>query len=268
LHMALRRIQKELRDIQKDPPSFVLSCAPVQQEQGVGGKAASTAGSPAASSAGKKEGSEFFVWKAVILGPDGTAYSDGHFTAILTFPSDYPFKPPRMQIATRVFHPNVNQNGGACLDILKDGWSPALTASRVLGAFVDLLERPVLDDPLRPDVAVMYRRDYAAFYRRAREMTEAYALPASQVGAAGAPLGVGMGSSAAGSIRGGGQTAASASSKFQAAAVVGTATTGGAVSPVSAVSQMDESPEGSDEAFSGATRATVSFSCVGDAAPL
>jgi ubiquitin-conjugating enzyme E2 D/E len=122
------------------------------------------------------------VWKATIAGPEGTAFADGTFSAIITFPTDYPFKPPRFQVVTRVYHPNINQNGGACLDILKDSWSPALTASRVLSAFVDLLERPVLEDPLRPDVAILYRNDYPTFYRRAREMTERYAMPQAGLG--------------------------------------------------------------------------------------
>ena len=69
--------------------------------------------------------------QATIMGPGDSPYSGGVFFVMIHFPPDYPFKPPKVQFQTKVYHPNVNSQGSICLDILKEQWSPALTISKV-----------------------------------------------------------------------------------------------------------------------------------------
>ena len=57
-------------------------------------------------------------------------YTGGVFFLAIHFPTDYPFKPPKVNFTTRIYHPNINSNGSICLDILRDQWSPALTISK------------------------------------------------------------------------------------------------------------------------------------------
>jgi ubiquitin-protein ligase len=66
-------------------------------------------------------------------------YSGGVFFLSIHFPTDYPFKPPKVNFTTRIYHPNINSNGSICLDILRDQWSPALTISKGTPLF---LSRP------------------------------------------------------------------------------------------------------------------------------
>jgi ubiquitin-conjugating enzyme E2 D/E len=147
--MALKRIQKEYRDIQKDPPANT-SAGPVTEQ-------------------------DLFNWKATIMGPDDSPYQGGLFFLNIHFPTDYPFKPPKVQFTTKIYHPNINANGGICLDILKDQWSPALTISKVLLSICSLLTDPNPDDPLVPDIAREYRSNRKKFDETARSWTQKYA---------------------------------------------------------------------------------------------
>lgn len=65
----------------------------------------------------------------------GSCYAEGVFFLAIHFPTDYPFKPPKVNFTTRIYHPNINSNGSICLDILRDQWSPALTISKGLSPY-------------------------------------------------------------------------------------------------------------------------------------
>ncbi|KAK6123763.1 hypothetical protein DH2020_042494 [Rehmannia glutinosa] len=111
-----------------------------------------------------------------IPGPLGTPYEGGTFKIDITLPDGYPFEPPKMQFATKVWHPNVSsQSGAICLDILKDQWSPALTLKTALLSVQALLSAPEPDDPQDAVVAKQYLRDYQTFVGTARYWTEAFA---------------------------------------------------------------------------------------------
>jgi len=147
---AIKRIQKELIDLGKDPPA---NC-----------------------SAGPMDEKDPYHWQATIMGPDDSAYSGGVFFLNIHFPTDYPFKPAKFNFTTRIYHPNINANGSICLDILKDQWSPALTISKVLLSISSLLTDANPDDPLVPEIAQIYKTDRAKFEATAREWTRKYAM--------------------------------------------------------------------------------------------
>eukprot|EP01071_Lankesteria_metandrocarpae_P010035 Lankesteria_metandrocarpae@DN5274_c1_g2_i6.p1 len=146
--MALKRINKELSDLNRDPPTN-CSAGPV--------------------------GDDMFHWQATIMGPEDSPYAGGVFFLNIQFPNDYPFKPPKVNFTTRIYHCNINQSGAICLDILKDQWSPALTISKVLLSISSLLCDPNPDDPLVPEAANLHKSDKQRYEQAAREWTQKYA---------------------------------------------------------------------------------------------
>ena len=54
------------------------------------------------------------------------SYAAGQFRIDIKVPADYPFKPPVLKVVTKVYHPNIDDDGNVCLAILKsDAWKPA-----------------------------------------------------------------------------------------------------------------------------------------------
>ena len=104
--------------------------------------------------AGPVDESDMTKWQATLTGPAGTPYEGGLFRLGIVFPSDYPFKPPRIRFLTKVYHMNISSTGSICLDILKDQWSPVLTVPKVLISILSLLDDPEPSDPLVPEIAV------------------------------------------------------------------------------------------------------------------
>lgn len=62
-------------------------------------------------------------------GQAGTPWEGGTFKLKVDFPPDYPFKPPKVQFETKMYHPNIDDNGAICLPMLKE-WSPACTITK------------------------------------------------------------------------------------------------------------------------------------------
>jgi ubiquitin-conjugating enzyme E2 D len=144
-----RRLQKELKDILRDPPD---NC-----------------------SAGPVDDDDITTWSATIVGPIKSPYEGGIFHLTMYFPKRYPWQPPLVQFVTRIYHPNIAPNGNICLDILKDQWSPALSISSILLSISSLLTDPNPDDPLVSEIANQYKNDIDRFNDIARRWTEYYA---------------------------------------------------------------------------------------------
>lgn len=99
--MASRRIIKEFKDLQRDPPTSCSAGAHVRLSY------SSFLLTNTASSAmiivllllGFCSGpvaDDMFHWQATIMGPNDSPYAGGVFLVNIHFPPDYPFKPPKV----------------------------------------------------------------------------------------------------------------------------------------------------------------------------
>ena len=144
----MKRLTREMDNITKDPPEGVS----VSMENG-----------------------NIYKWDAIITGPQDSPYEGGIFRLNITFPVDYPFRPPEVTFITKVYHPNINFKGDICLDILKEQWSAALTVRSVLVSLCSLLNEPNPANPLVAEIANIYKQNRAKFNNNARQWTREYA---------------------------------------------------------------------------------------------
>jgi ubiquitin-conjugating enzyme E2 D/E len=150
--MALfRTLTKQLKEMEKDPPPL-CEVRPVDPSN------------------------DMFNWIGIIHGPAGSPFQGGIFHLTIHFPTDFPFKPPRIRFITRVYHPNISSQGDICLDILNEKWSPALTIRTVLLSLCSLLTDPNPEHGLDNEILSVYRTNKSKYEENAREWTKKYAM--------------------------------------------------------------------------------------------
>ena len=145
---AIKRIEYELKEMQDNPP-FNCSAGLINDN--------------------------LYQWQATIIGPTKSPYEGGVFYIRIEFPKTYPFKPPKLNFITKIYHCNISNDGSICLDILKEQWSPALTISKVLLSICSLLDDPNPDDPYLPEIANLLKNNKRLHDENARNYTLRYA---------------------------------------------------------------------------------------------
>jgi len=130
-------------------------------------------------SAGLVDDNDIFKWEVLIIGPQDTLYEGGFFKAHLTFPAEYPQKPPKLKFATEIWHPNISKTGEVCISILHDPgedkygyerpeerWLPIHTVETILISVISMLHDPNDESPANLDAAKEWRESRDVFRRK------------------------------------------------------------------------------------------------------
>ena len=121
------------------------------------------------------KGSSINNWKAYMEGPQGSPYEGGVFELSVEFPSEYPFKPPKVKFLTKLLHPNVYSNGDICLDILQNAWQATYTGEKTLLSIQSLLTDPNPSSMANGVAGNLYLDNRKGYDSEVRSMTKKYA---------------------------------------------------------------------------------------------
>ncbi|ELT90279.1 hypothetical protein CAPTEDRAFT_205058 [Capitella teleta] len=114
--------------------------------------------------------------------PDDGYWQGGRFKFHIEVPEDYNIVPPKVKCSTRIWHPNINEDGEVCLSLLREssldsmGWAPTRRLKDITwglnSLFSDLLN---FEDPLNVAAAEHYERDKESFVAKVKEYVQRYA---------------------------------------------------------------------------------------------
>ncbi|CAH1712218.1 ubiquitin-conjugating enzyme E2 L3 [Sipha flava] len=145
---ATRRLQKELADIRD---SGLKSFRDIQVDE-----------------------TNILAWQGLIL-PENPPYNKGAFRIEINFPAEYPFKPPKINFKTKIYHPNIDEKGQVCLPIISaENWKPATKADQVIQALIALVNDPEPEHPLRAELAEEYLKDRKKFFKNAEDYAKKF----------------------------------------------------------------------------------------------
>ncbi|KAJ1718436.1 Ubiquitin-conjugating enzyme E2 6, partial [Coemansia biformis] len=110
---AFKRLTKEYMAMQSNPPPFITA---------------------------KPLEANILEWHYVLRGPPETPYEGGEYHGRLKFPSDYPYKPPAIQMVTPSGRFQTNTN--ICMSMSNfhpDTWNPAWSVSTILSGMLSFM---------------------------------------------------------------------------------------------------------------------------------
>eukprot|EP01102_Stenamoeba_stenopodia_P022385 TRINITY_DN9300_c0_g1_i1.p1 TRINITY_DN9300_c0_g1~~TRINITY_DN9300_c0_g1_i1.p1 ORF type:complete len:204 (-),score=65.94 TRINITY_DN9300_c0_g1_i1:74-685(-) len=89
----------------------------------------------------------------VNLRPTDGLFKGAEYQFEVKVPYDYPYTPPKVKCLTPIYHPNINEEGAVCLNILRQDWKPVLTLGSVIIGLMTLFLEPNPADPLNHEAA-------------------------------------------------------------------------------------------------------------------
>uniref|UniRef100_A0AAF5DE67 Trehalase n=1 Tax=Strongyloides stercoralis TaxID=6248 RepID=A0AAF5DE67_STRER len=112
----------------------------------------------------------------LIITPKEGMYYGGTFEFEITVPMEYNNVPPIVKCKTRIWHPNINEQGAICLSVLRPnsldghGWMPTRRLIDVIhgldALFGDLID---FDDPLNSEAATQYQKNIGLFKTKVQD---------------------------------------------------------------------------------------------------
>ena len=117
--------------------------------------------------------------QATIEGPENTPFEGGEFDIKLEIGDEFPQKPPKGYFLTKIFHPNVSEQGAICISTLSSDWTEDMGLDHLLMTIRCLLIEPNPASALNEEAGRLLQENYEDYCSRAKLMTQVHAMKAA-----------------------------------------------------------------------------------------
>jgi ubiquitin-conjugating enzyme E2 G1 len=127
----------------------------------------------------------FYEWNVLLFGPIDTPFEGGIFKAQITFPKEYPNRPPEFKFITQIPHPNFYKDGKVCISILHEGvdeykyeslserWIPSHSVSTIIMSIATLFASPNFESPADIDASLEWRNNWESYKKKIYKIVSA-----------------------------------------------------------------------------------------------
>ena len=114
--------------------------------------------------------------QADIEGPVSTPYEGGIFRVKIKIPPDFPKIAPKGIFLTKIYHPNISEQGEVCVNTLKRDWDPKnWSLINLFQVIRCLLIIPFPQSALNEEAGKLFMEDYEQFFKIAKLYTSIHA---------------------------------------------------------------------------------------------
>jgi ubiquitin-conjugating enzyme E2 M len=106
--------------------------------------------------------------------PFSGLWASHNFDFKFTIPDDFPFDRPSVHCETRVWHPNIEETGAVCLNILRDNYTPVMSIGQLVTGLQFLVAEPHPNSPLNNEASSQFVKQPDDFKKKAQDYMKLY----------------------------------------------------------------------------------------------
>lgn len=159
---AINRLKAEEKALIRDAPECGFIASPKMTQSGL---------------------KDYAVWDIYIKGCTDSLYAGTVMHAVIEFTYDYPISPPKMRFVSKMFHPNIYNDGKVCISTLHvadddpssyespdEKWTPVHGIRTIVLGVISILNEPNIVSPANVDASKMLKDDTDSYNTKVRNL--------------------------------------------------------------------------------------------------